>query len=94
MEKKTQRREFLKMGAAALAMIPVMAVSSRAEAAANAPLRTALKYQPKPEGDKHCGNCLQFVPGKTATAPGGCKVIPNDTEILPQAYCTAWVKKP
>jgi len=93
-EKSIPRRQFLKMGGGALAMIPVMIVSSRTEAATNAPLRTALKYQTKPEGDKRCGNCLQFVPGKTATDPGGCKVIPNDTEISPQGYCTAWVKKP
>ena len=93
-EKTTPRRQFLKMGGAALAMIPVMIVSGRSEAATNAALRTALKYQDKPEGDKRCGTCLQFVPGKTATAPGGCKVIPNDTEISPQGYCTAWVKKP
>ncbi len=94
MEKTTQRRQFLKMGGVALAMIPVMVVSSRSQAATNAPLRTALKYQAKPEGDKHCGNCLQFVPGASATAPGGCKVMPGDTEISPQGYCTAWVKKP
>jgi hypothetical protein len=94
MEKTTLRRQFLKMGGAALAMIPVIIVSGRAEAATNAPLRTALKYQGKPEGDKRCATCLQFVPGASATALGGCKVMPNDTEISPQGYCTAWVKKP
>ena len=93
-EKPMLRRQFLQMGGAALAMIPVMIASGRSEAAPNATMRTALKYQNKPEGDKRCANCLQFVPGASATAPGSCKVIPGDTEISPQGYCSAWVKKP
>ena len=67
------RRQFLKIGGAALAMIPVMVVSGRADAATNAALRTSLKYQGKPEGDKSCANCMQFVPGASAKALGGCK---------------------
>ena len=91
---ETLRRRFLKTGAVALAMIPVLVVSGRADAATNAAVRTSLKYQGKPEGDKSCGNCIQFVPGKTAKDLGGCKVIAGDTEISPQGYCIAWVKKP
>lgn len=92
-ETQAPRRQFLKIGGAALAMIPVMVVSGRADAATNAALRAALKYQGKPEGDKSCANCLQFVPGASAKALGGCKIIPGDTEISPQGYCTAWAKK-
>jgi hypothetical protein len=92
-ENQTPRRKFLKIGAAALAMIPVMVVSGRADAATNAALRTSLKYQGKPEGDKSCAKCLQFVPGASAKGPGGCKIMPGDTEISPQGYCTAWAKK-
>jgi High potential iron-sulfur protein len=91
---ETLRRRFLKTGAVALAMIPVLVVSGRADAATNAAVRTSLKYQGKPEGDKSCGNCMQFVPGKSAKDLGGCKVIAGDTEISPQGYCIAWVKKP
>jgi hypothetical protein len=36
---------------------------------------------------------MQFMPGASATAPGSCKVIPNDTEISPHGYCMAWAKK-
>lgn len=89
----TPRRQFLKKGAAALAMVPVLLVAGQAAAATNAALRSALKYQPKPEGDKNCANCLHFVPGANAKALGGCKIIPGDTEIAPQAYCAGWVKK-
>ena len=89
----TPRRQFLKIGSAALAMIPVVAFSDRAFAATNAAMRGALKYQDKPLADKSCGVCLQFVPGAAAKGPGGCKIMPGDTEISPTGYCTAWVKK-
>ncbi len=92
-ESQIPRRQFLKIGGAILATIPVMVVSGRADAATNAALRAALKYQGKPEGDKSCVTCMQFVPGASAKGPGSCKVIPGDTEISPQGYCAAWAKK-
>ena len=91
---KENRRQFLKLGGAALAMIPVMVISGQAHAAANAAMRTSLKYQAKPEGDKSCTNCMQFVPGANPKALGGCKIMPGDTEISPQGYCAAWTKNP
>lgn len=91
----TSRRRFLKVGGAALAVIPILVASGNAYAAKNASMRTALKYQDKPGPDnKECSGCLQFVPGKTPTSPGGCKLYPGDTEISPRGYCTAWAKKP
>lgn len=86
------RRRFLKTSAA-LAMIPVTGVSGGAIAATNASLRTSLKYQGKPDDDKNCANCAQFVAGATPKDLGGCKIIPGDTEISPQGYCIAWTKK-
>jgi hypothetical protein len=62
-------------------------------AAKNDGIRTALKYVDAGPADKACSACMQFVPGKTAADKGGCKVIPNDTEISPKGSCTAWVKK-
>lgn len=88
------RRKFLKIGGSALALIPVLAVSDRAFAAKNDALRTALKYQATPNADKSCTNCMQFVPGKTPKDAGGCKIMPGDTEIAPNGYCSAWAKKP
>jgi len=92
-ENQMRRRQFLKIGGVALAMIPVMVVSGRADAATNAALRTSLKYQGKPEDDKSCAKCMQFVPGASAKDLGGCKIIPGDTEISPQGYCIAWAKR-
>ena len=91
---ESARRRMLKLGGAALAMIPVMALSGRTYAATNAAMRAAFKYQDKPDGDKACRGCAQFVPGKTAKALGGCKIYPGDTEISPNGYCTAWVAAP
>lgn len=82
------RRNMLKLGGMALAMIPVVAFAAK-----NEPLRKAMKYQDKPEGDKKCSTCMQFVPGKTAKDLGGCKIFAGDTEVSPEGYCTAWVKK-
>ena len=87
------RRDFLKLGAAVLAIMPILVRSGRTVAATNTNMRTALKYQDKPNGDKNCANCMQFVPGATAKDQGSCKAIPGDTEISPQGYCIAWVKK-
>jgi hypothetical protein len=89
----TQRRQFLKIGGSALAAIPVIALTGNAIAAPNTAMRTALKYQDKPLAEKSCANCLQFVPGASPTAKGGCKLMPGDTDIAPTGYCTAWVKK-
>jgi hypothetical protein len=57
-------------------------------------MRAAMKYKDSPEGDKSCSSCMQFVPGKSATDAGGCKIFPGDTEVSPKGYCVAWAKKP
>ncbi len=93
-ENQMPRRQFLKIGGAALAMVPVVVAFGRADAATNKALRASLKYQGKPEGDKKCANCMHFVPGASTKALGGCKLIAGDTEISPQGYCVGWVKKP
>jgi len=91
----TSRRRFLKLGTSVLAAVPILAVSKSALAAKNAAMRTSLKYQDHPGPDnKECSGCLQFVPGKTPTSLGECKLYPGDTEISPRGYCVAWAKKP
>lgn len=90
----SSRRQFLKMGGAAIVMIPAVAMSGRVMASTNAQMRTAMKYQNTPNGEKKCANCMQFIPGKTPTSDGGCKIFPGDTEISPHGYCVAWAAKP
>src|SRR5258706_4622901 len=91
---QSARRRMLKSGGAVLAMIPLMTLSGRTQAATNAAMRASFKYQDKPEGEKACSGCVQFVPGTTAKALGGCKIYPGDTEISPNGYCLAWVAAP
>jgi len=92
-EIKNPRRNFLKIGGAAMAVIPILAAPRWADAATNSAMRTSLKYQDKPNGEQKCSNCMQFVPGKTPKAMGECKIIPGDTEISPEGYCIVWAKK-
>ncbi|MBK9021949.1 MAG: high-potential iron-sulfur protein [Sulfuritalea sp.] len=82
------RRKMLKLGGAALAMIPVVAFAAKNDA-----MRTSMKYKDSPEGDKSCATCVQFVPGKAPADKGGCKIFPGDTEVSPKGYCVAWAKK-
>jgi len=95
MDNKTtsQRRQFMKLGGMALSAIPLLALVGNSKAATNASMRTSMKYQDKPNGDKACAGCMQFIPGKTAKDLGGCKVFAGDTEISPTGYCMAWVAK-
>ena len=83
------RRNLLKIGGIAIAMIPVAAFATKNDA-----LRTSMKYKDTPDGDKKCSNCAQFVPGKTPKDLGGCKIFAGDTEVNPNGSCVAWAKKP
>lgn len=84
------RRVALQQLTACIAAAPLLYVPKVAMAAINAPLRKQLQYQDTPRDDKRCASCLEFMPGKTDSSPGTCKVIPNDDDISPNGYCTAW----
>lgn len=84
--KEISRRDLLKgvaMLAGVAALRPVRAQGKVAKA--------AMKYQDHPKGDAECSNCLQWIPGKTPTAMGSCKVVAG--EINPKGWCLAYVKK-
>jgi High potential iron-sulfur protein len=84
--KEISRRDLLK-GVAILAGAAVLRpVRAQAKAA-----KTAMQYQDHPKGDADCSNCLQFIPGKTPTTMGTCKVVAG--EISPKGWCLAYVKK-
>lgn len=87
------RRQFIKLGGLALSAMPFMVVANKSGASTNAAMRNGMKYQNKPDGDKSCAACSQFIAGKTDTDSGGCKLFFGDTEISPQGYCVAWVAR-
>ncbi|WEN42499.1 High-potential iron-sulfur protein [Thauera sp. GDN1] len=86
------RRKFIKM-TGVLAVIPLVAAAGSAHAARNSAMRSALKYQETPMGEKKCATCYHFVPGADANSLGGCKMFPGDDEVSPNAYCAAWALK-
>ena len=45
----------------------------------------------KEEG-KDCDDCIQFIPGKSPTSPGACKIV--EGEISPHGHCIAFTPKP
>ena len=86
--KRVSRRRILKgvaLAAAGLAAIPVVAQ------AAGTASKASMQYQDHPKGDQECSNCIQFIPGKTATAMGECNVVAG--AISPKGWCVAYVKK-
>ena len=89
----TSRRIWLKLASGAALALPLATMSLRASAEKNEALRKALNYQDQPKGEQRCSNCLHWVPGKSPTDLGGCKVIPGDTEISPNGWSTAWSKR-
>lgn len=91
-DKKFSRRTFIKSAAlaAGAAAIPALAFSGEARAASKLP-QAAVQYQDKPKGGKQCSGCMHFIPGKTPTAMGGCKVVQG--KISPKGYCVAYVPK-
>lgn len=82
------RRQFLKIGAAALVALPIVSFSGGALAAQNEAVRKALSYQTSPKDGKNCGICQNYQ-----AATKGCTLYPGDTEIAPTGYCTGFVAK-
>lgn len=84
--KDISRKEAL----AALIVLPALAgaMSTAAVAADN---KAQFKYQDKPNGKQKCSGCALFVPGKSATANGTCKVVKGS--ISPNGWCTAYSAK-
>lgn len=85
--KQLNRRAVLKgaMLLAGLAAIPLTV-----EAAGTAS-KASMQYQDHPKGNQDCSTCLQFIPGKSASAMGQCNVVAGP--ISPKGWCIAYAKK-
>lgn len=53
--------------------------------------KSQFKYQDKPNGNQKCSECSLFIPGKTASEDGACKVV--EGPISPSGWCTAFSPK-
>jgi hypothetical protein len=49
------------------------------------------KYQGGPHGTQQCDGCLQYVPGKTPSADGACKIV--EGSISPKGWCMFFAAK-
>lgn len=56
-------------------------------------LRTVLAYADiSPEAGKACARCIQFLPGPTPDACGGCKILKGP--VNPKGSCRSFIVKP
>lgn len=94
-EFNASRRSLLKNGAT-IAVIGAVAStgllkSTSARAQAGKASQAVAMYQPKPHGKDQCDNCIHFIPGKTPTANGTCKVVEGN--VAPQGWCVMYARK-
>jgi hypothetical protein len=88
------RRSLVKRGACALAGIAIASLTlTRILAAETKLAKSDVQYVDvgKEEG-KDCDDCIQFIPGKSPTSPGACKIV--EGEISPHGHCIAFTPKP
>jgi hypothetical protein len=53
--------------------------------------KTDMKYQDRPKDGQKCADCIHFLPGKDAKAPGECKIV--EGPISPNGWCIEFQKK-
>ncbi|MEO5828958.1 MAG: high-potential iron-sulfur protein [Rhodanobacter sp.] len=63
--------------------------AARAQAAKAS--QSVAMYQATPHGADQCDNCIHFIPGKTPTDKGTCKVVEGD--IAPKGWCVMYARK-
>ena len=81
------RRHLFRQGAiiASGAALGGLMLRSSAEAQAGTVAKATAKYQDKPHGTQKCAGCALFIPGKTASASGKCKIVAGS--ISPNGWC-------
>jgi hypothetical protein len=87
------RRSLVKRGICALTGIAIASLAGIKALAADKKLaKSAVQYEDRAEQEgKDCDDCIQFIPGKTATALGTCKIV--EGEINPHGHCIAFTPR-
>jgi len=87
------RRSLIKGGMYALVGITVASLTATKTSATDAKLaKAAVQYEDV--GNKKgadCDDCVQFIPGRTASTLGTCKIV--EGEISPHGHCIAFTPK-
>src|ERR1700674_5957573 len=82
------RRSLVKGGVCALASIAIASLSgTKISAAETKRAKSTVQYVDvgKEEG-KDCDDCIQFIPGKSATSPGTCKIVAGENKTPGNSY--------
>lgn len=90
MDHKMTRKEALQGLIVMPALAGLLAAGTTAIAEAKGSQKQ-FKYQDKPNAGKQCSGCTLFIPGKTASANGQCKVVAGS--ISPKGWCIAYTAK-
>jgi len=91
-ETRASRASMLqKLAMAPIAIGAFAALGAEAEAAATMDQKAAA-YIPKPKGAEKCSGCNLYIPGKSATADGTCKLVKGS--ISPNGWCKFYSPKP
>ena len=87
------RRRLFRQGAviASGAALGGLMLKARAPAQGGTISKATAKYQDKPNAGKECDGCLQFVPGKSSSGSGTCKIVQGD--ISPKGWCSYFTPK-
>lgn len=87
------RRRLFRQGAAIAggAALGGLMLSAKAWAQGGTVAKSVAKYQDKPHGTQQCDGCIQFIPGKTSSAHGTCKIVEGD--ISPKGWCMFFAAK-
>lgn len=87
------RRRLFRQGVALAGGVVVAGLMSKTNVSAQSTkvAQAVAKYQSTPKGGQQCDGCLQFIPGKTASADGTCKIV--EGSIAPKGWCMFFAPK-
>ena len=87
------RRRLFRQGAmiAGGAALGGLALTEKAQAQTGTESKAMAKYQDKPHGSQECDSCMQFVPGKSSSASGSCKIVQGS--VSPKGWCMNFTPK-
>ena len=87
------RRRLIRQGAviASAAALGGLILKEQAPAQGGKVSQAIAKYQNTPHGTQECDGCMQYVPGKTPSANGTCKIV--EGSISPKAWCMFFAPK-
>jgi hypothetical protein len=87
------RRRLFRQGAviAGAAALGGLMLQAKAPAQSGTESKAMAKYQDKPKGTQECDACMQFIPGKSSSGNGTCKIV--EGSISPKGWCTNFTPK-